>query len=270
MAIKTVFEHAGYKSFLRELVKFRRGEKLKLSQFLKCNPGYISQVLNAEAQLSLEQAERACRFFSLTEDEARFFLLLVQKDRAGTRELEAVFSQQIRQILDSRMQLKNRLDFTKSVSKEHQAIYYSSWHYVGIHMALALPELKTKRAVSSHLGLPLKRVSEVVAFLIEAGLIEERGDYYYTGPVSIHLGSDSALLSKHHANWRMKAVESLDASQAQDLHYSSIVTIAKSDVTLAREILVRAVEEVRSLIRNSKEDSLYCYCLDLFSLEREI
>ena len=270
MSNKSVFDYQDYKRFLHDKTEVRRGDKLRLSKFIKCNAGYISQIFSGRAHLSLEQAERASRFLGLTEEESKFFLLLVQKCRAGTKELEAIFEKQIHQTLNLRTNLAHRLEFNQAISQEHQVLYYSSWHYIGVHMALSLPSLKTKEAIGKYLGISLKRVSEIIEFLLGVGLIEQIGDKYHTGKVSIHLESGSPLIYKHHTNWRLRAIDAVDSFDSNDLHYSSVVTIAKSDVPKMRELLVNAIEEIRTLVAVSKKNALYCYNFDLFSLEKGI
>jgi hypothetical protein len=84
--------------------------------------------------------------------------------------------------------------------------------------------------------------------------------------VSIHLGTDSPLLAKHHSNWRVKAIQSLDHAHPENLNYSSVVSIAHRDAQEVRNILLQAIEKIRAVVRPSTEEGVYCYCLDLFKI----
>lgn len=272
MNMKSVFEFFDYKAYLKlrlaELPRKGRGERRRLAEALKCNTTYISQVLAGPAHLSPEQTERANRFLNHSKDEGQFFFLLVQHGRAGTPELREFLSQQLGEIQERRNALKNRLKFEKALRSEDQATYYSAWYYTAIHFLISLPQFQTPRALSAHLHLPMTRVLEVLDFLTKKGLASHEGERYVTGQINIHLGTDSPMLSKHHTNWRMQAIADLDRGELdkRHLHYSSIVTISEKDVSIIREALITAIEKVRAVVRESREERLYCYALDFFQV----
>ena len=75
------------------------------------------------------------------------------------------------------------------------------------------------------------------------------------------------MILRHQSNWRLQALQALERNQRDDLHYASAVTVARRDVPLIREALVRAIEEVRGKVRASvSEDALYRYTVDLFEV----
>lgn len=265
---ESVFESRDYKAVLRRSLDSRsgsRGYQSRLAESIQCDSAYLSRVLNGTAHLSLEQADKVNRFLGHTPEESHFFLLLVQRQRAGTPTLQEYFDAQIKQVLDKRSVLKERLEFGTTLSPEKQTTYFSSWHYSAIHLLLTVPHLRTREAISKYLGVPRGKVAEVLDFLVSCGLATDSGDSYEVGKVSIHLGNDSAMISKHHTNWRMMAIQSLDREEARELHYSSSVTLAKEDLPKVRNILVGAIEEVRKVVKNSpREEELFCYALDLF------
>jgi hypothetical protein len=101
-------------------------------------------------------------------------------------------------------------------------------------------------------------VGQVLQFLVSSGLAVEKKGRFQTGPTSLHLGSDSVMISKHHANWRLQAIQALEREQPDELHYSSAVTVSRKHVPEVRKILVAAIEQVRSVVKNSTEECLYC------------
>jgi hypothetical protein len=58
----------------------------------------------------------------------------------------------------------------------------------------------------------------------------------------------------------------------EDLHYSSIVSLAKSDIQKLRLYFVETIEKARGTIRGSAEESLMFYSVDLFEVgfERDL
>lgn len=203
-----------------------------------------------------------------TDEEADFFQLLVQLERAGTPALKSRIQKKIKKILNDRLVLRNRLEFEETLSREDQAIYYSSWYYAGVHVAVAVPALQTREALVRALGLPVSRVTQVLEFLVSRGLVDESKGRYSTGDTRIHLESDSPMIAKHHVNWWMQALQAIEKEHSNELHYSSVITAGESDIPRIREVMVKAIEQIREIVKPSKDETLYCYTLDLFHLLR--
>jgi hypothetical protein len=190
-------------------------------------------------------------------------------ERAGTPPLQSRIQKKIQKILESRQNLKNRLKFEKAIKREDQMIYYSAWYFAAVHIALAIPTLRTRGALSKAFLLPQSKVSEVLGFLIKCGLVQEKHGEYTIGNARLHLEKDSPMILKHHTNWRIKSIQSLESETQDELHYSSVVSFGNSDVPKVREILVKAIEDIRSTIKPSPDEVLYCYTLDFFHLIKE-
>jgi uncharacterized protein (TIGR02147 family) len=271
-----VFDFKDYKDYIRRWIAAQpnqgHGEKSRIAKHLKCHIAYVSQVLNAQAQLSAEQADALNTLFEHSDEEADFFMLLVQIGRAGTHSLEKFYNRKITEALKQRTLLRNRIADKKAIAPEDQATYYSSWHYAALHMGVLIPGLRTPRALARHFGLSLDKTRRAIEFMISLGLIRESQGTLLPGETRLHLTDDSPMISKHHINWRMQAIQALDQSdpgalEAQDeLHYSSIVSISREDIPRAREILLKAIENVRKLVRDSKDEEVCCYTVDLFGV----
>lgn len=269
---KQIFEFNEYKDYLNHFVGGagkRTGHRLKLAQACGCNSAYISQVLNGSSHISLEQAQKANRFLKNTKEESHYFLMLVQKARAGTHELKAYFNEQIEFIQTQRLNLKNRMQM-KSMTTENQAIYYSHWYFAAIHVALAIPSLQTKLSISDFFNLPQEKVGDVLEFLQATGLAQYENGKYLVGSVQIHLGSDSPNISKHHSNWRNQAIVSLDRSLADDVHYSAAITLSKKALSEVQKHLVDQLKNAIEIVTKNTEPDEECYAinLDLFNLKR--
>lgn len=75
------------------------------------------------------------------------------------------------------------------------------------------------------------------------------------------------MISKFHTNWRVQAIRSLDREEfGQDLHYSSAISIAEADFPRIKGMLVKAIEEIKAVIRESEAEAAYSFSLDLFGL----
>jgi uncharacterized protein (TIGR02147 family) len=264
----SVFDFLDYKAYLQAWIDSKpgkgRGEKSRMAEHANFHVAYVSQVLQGPAHFSLEQAALVSDYLRHDVEEERFFLLLVQLGRAGNEKLRKHFEREIRQVQEKRLILKNRLSFKKRLTEEHQGVFYSAWYYVAIHVLLTIPKYRDRDSIARHLSLPSEKVAEALAFLTATGLVQEDRGQYIVGSVSAHLGEDSPMLAKHHANWRLRAIQSLDYPSPNRLHYSSVATASEKDIPKIRAILVRAIEEARAIIKPSPEERLFCYNLDLF------
>lgn len=270
--LKDVYDFPTYKAYLLARVgekASRKGLKSSLAKAIGCQAGYLSQVLNADAHLSLEQGALLNIFFAHSPSEAHFFLLLLQKSRAGNRTLAEYFDQQIKAELDQRQSLSRRIEEKRKIRKlpeEAKLIYYSSWQYSAIHIALTIPSLQEPLALSRYLDLPVGKINAVLDFLIKYGLAEIQGKKVISGSTLMHLKSDSPHISKHHVNWRTQSLTSLDRDNLTDLHYSAVVSLSEKDVRLIKEKIMEQVNSNIGEIRDSKEESLHAYCVDFFKV----
>lgn len=268
--VNEIFESKDYKHYLHSKAgsqKQKTGVKSAIARALNCKATYISHVLNGSANLSLEQAEILNIFFSHTKDEANFFLLMVSRDRAGTYTLKHHFQEQMNQILKNRMILTKRLGQENILNDSHKSIFYSIWYYQAAHIALTIPHLQTAEALAKHLGLSQNKATEILQFLCECGLVYKQNNKFIPTTTRIRLGNDSHHILKHHTNWRVKAIESLEHESVGDMHYSGVVSISADDASRIKNLLLEQLKNNLKVITDSKEEVLYNLNIDFFSLD---
>lgn len=267
---KTVFDYWDYKPYIREKITSMpnkgRGVKRDMAVHLGCQTAYISQVLNQHVNFSLEQAVKVAQFFHHNKEESRFFLLLVQYQRAGSFDLQEFLKKEMEEILEKRSNLKDRLNIKDSLDETNQHIYYSAWYYAAVHILLSIPDYQTPQKIAEHLKLPLSQIQEILEFLLETGLAVQKGNGYEIGKTRIHLGQDSVQIRRHHTNWRNQSIQSIDKNQKEDLHYSNVLSMSQKDVPKVKEIMIKAIEECREIIKVSKEERLQILTMDFFGL----
>lgn len=265
-----VYDYKNYKTYLNEKIEAMpsrgRGVRLKMAKALNCQTAYISQVLNKYTHFSLEQGVKINQFFEHNKEESRFFLLMLQLERAGTLDLKKFIEEQMDEILLKRADIKKRVNITNTLAENYQHIYYSVWYYAAIHILLSIPKYQTPKAISEYLRIPINKVHDVISFLIETGLAQQEGERYFIGQTRIHLDKNSIQIRRHHTNWRNQAMVSIDKNDEEDLHYSSVISMGKKDVQLLKEKLMRAIEECRAIIKDSPEEQLEVLTIDLFKI----
>lgn len=268
--IFNLFEFNDYKAYLSEKITHEAGKdrsyRTRLSEFIQCQPSYLSQVLNGRPDFTLEQAHRLNQFLLHDKIETRFFILLVEKSRSGTRELKQFFTEQIEDAKKTRFDLKKRLKQTEEIAQEDQHKYYSAWFYSAIYVILSIPYFQSIAHIATRLNLPESLVAEVISFLESCGMIERKNGIYHLTKKRIHLDRKSIFIQRHHINWRSQALQSAEKNLAGDMHFSTVVTLSQADYEKIKEIFVKAIASSREVIHPSPEEEIIAITLDVFKL----
>ncbi|HEX4924970.1 MAG TPA: TIGR02147 family protein [Bdellovibrionales bacterium] len=265
-----LFEFRSYRAYLKAFIEVQpnggRGWGARLAQAAGCHTSFVSQVLAGKTDFSLEQAYKIAGLLGLSPDETEFFLTLVSAERTGTIELRKYFEEKLERFAEKRRQIVNRIGKTSQLSLENQLKYYSSWHHAAVHVLLAISDMRSLDKLAAVTKLAPARLSEVLEDLSQMGLIRRAGSFWERTEKQLHLPAKSPMIKKHHQNWRLKALDAIDEPKTHDLHYSSLVGIAREDAEKIREALLAAVSSVRSIVRDSPEEGVYCYSLDFFEI----
>lgn len=272
--IDSIYSFESYTAYLahyiRHAPKKGRGLRTALAQAAKCQPAYITRVLQGGGDLSLEQGERVSRLLAHSAEESHYFLLLIQQARAGTPALRDYFRAQLEDLRQKQAQLAERFKVKTALDQNAQAIYYSSWVYGAVHLAVGIPRLTDRDAIARELILEPERVADALEFLLSVGLIRREAGRYAVGEARMHVGHDSPFVTKHHINWRLQAMQALERTgrdrRDRDLHYSSTVTISGADQRALREHLIQSIERYNAIIAPSPEEELHCLTLDFFKV----
>jgi len=112
-------------------------------------------------------------------------------------------------------------------------------------------------------------VGEVLEFLVTIGLARANRSGFEIGPGHpLHLSKNSPEIFKHHANWRVHALGTLDTSEPSNLHYTSVASIAKKDIPKFMEIFLKCIEQYRAtLTESAPEDTMQVLCMDFYNLK---
>lgn len=267
---ENLFKFRSYKKYLVELEELkeilRKGFRSKLGEAAGCNSAFVSHVLNGAAHFSLEQAFKINAFLGHNEDEAKFFLLLVELERAGTEELRGYFLKQIEMISQARSVIKTRLNVKEKLSLEDKVRYYSSWEYGAIHVIVTIEAYQSAELISQRLQIPRARTMQILGALVNMGLLKKQKDAYVAADGRIHIGSDTELVVQHHSNWRVRVLRALAAPAPQDVHFSSAFTVSKEDVKKLNGMIVDFLAKVNPIIDASPAEEPYGICVDFYRL----
>lgn len=265
---KNIFDFKSYRAFLRwrmEKARPNRGVKSELSKAAQIQSAYLSSVLAGKSDLNLEQAQRVAQYFVLSPPEEHYFLLLLQYERAGSADLKQYFQKQMDQIIEDRNNLSRRLSPQDRLKDNDQALYYSTWMYAAVHVALTISDLQTVEKLSEYFGWPVTKLHALVGELVAMGLVKQEGSSYKSFQWA-RIGKESVHLLHHHRNWRWRALQAMEKDLAKGTHFSAVYSLTKSDCQEIREELLAMIERISQKAKNSKEEILQGICVDWFDV----
>jgi len=266
-----IFTYLEYKrylgDYLAEAPHQGHGLRQKWAKVMGCHTTYVSQVLTKDAQLSLEQALRLSRALKHSENEAKYFVSMVSYARSGTEELRSFFHKELFDMREQQLNLSRRLKDTGELTKIQQAKYYSAWYYAAVHMALAVPSMRSMEALGRSFGLTEAQLRDVLTCLRDLQIVAPEA--LELSRQNLHLDRTSEHVLRHHANWRLQALRAIEREDPDHFHYSSVVTMALHDLPRIKQIMIQAIEEIRGIVRASDEQGVYCYLLDLFPVSQD-
>lgn len=269
----TVFEFSDYKDFvLKKLSTFPlkgHGQYSKIAKKLNIHTSLVSQIFNGTKDLTFEQACDLCSFFGMTELESDYLIALVMKARAGTPSAKSKCERDLNILKEKSQILKERVKTDVELTDAESAIFYSHWYYAAVKIMISLAGKNTPEQMASHLNLPVATVNEILEFLVKSGLCVLNGNSYQQGPSKIHISANSPFVSRHHLNWRIKAMEKIGSMEKDDFCFTMPANISLKDAKVLRQLLIETAEQSIATVDNSKAETMYCLNIDWFKVIRD-
>lgn len=94
---------------------------------------------------------------------------------------------------------------------------------------------------------------------------ETKKGWVYAGG-QFHLPKDSPFVVSHHQNWRSRAVLDAQDFMSDGVHYTSVLTLSKSDLIRLREVLLQFIAEAGQIAGPSEPEEAVALTLDLFRI----
>ena len=229
--MKEVYEFKRYKDCLSHFLVSKGqkwGSKTQLAQAIKCQPGFVSQVLNGDLHFSQDQMLGVCSFLQFDESETDFLILLLNKDRAGNLKSKSYFDQKIKAAILNRESIKNRIKNRRETKAELASEYYSSWKYNVLHMLLRNEKHKNQDRLKQLLNLTSDEFDQMISLLKKMELIDAHDSNLEVTNERVHIPSDSKWVTQHHVNWRIETIKEIQERPKKGLHFSSVMSISAS------------------------------------------
>lgn len=265
-----VFEYSDYKRFilstLQKMPKEGYGQFKKMAEHLEVNSVIISQVFNGPRDLNSEQAVDLAAYFGLNAAETEYFVLLVQKARAGTVRLARHLQKRLDELKEQSKNLKTRLPQDQTLSEEAKAMFYSNWYFSGIRLLTSVPGYNDVDSIAEYFQLPRAIVKHAIDFLLQHGLCVEEKGKIKMGPKLTHLEAASPLVTRHHSNWRLRAMNKSGLLAKDEIMYSGPMSLSQEDMEWVRARIVDLLEEVVQRVKKSDSERVACLNIDWFDI----
>jgi uncharacterized protein (TIGR02147 family) len=267
----SVFNFEDYRAFIRKRVdampRKGHGEFRKMAEFLGIQTSMLSQIMAGHREMNAETAASLCEYFGLNDLESDYFLCLVQIERAGSARLKAQLRRQLEMLHARSAEVEKRVSKTHELDDTARATFYSQWYYSGIRLLTAIEGMTSIDAIVQRVRLPRGAVARAVEFLLSHGLCQSKNGKLSYGPQSTHIGANSPLVTRHHLNWRLKAMENLEGLKPSELVFTSPVVVSVKDAEIIRRKLLDAIEDCVKVVDQSPSERLMCLNVDWVEIE---
>jgi uncharacterized protein (TIGR02147 family) len=268
--MKSIFQYKSYKKFIVErqssLPNKGRGDSRRLAEYLNVHTTFISQVLKGDKEFSQEQAIKVASYYTLSEEETHYLILLVNLAKSGTKDLKDYYSGLIQSKQNKYYQVQSRMKKAIELSDDQKAQYYSDWKFMAVWLATSIDQIKNIDEIASKLDIEKTVVRKILDFLLQVGLCEEKKGHYVQGISKTHLSRKSLLINKHHTNWRLKAIEKGEQMGAEELQFSAPLTISKKDFKKIKAIMLDSIERSSEIVSQTHPTEVACLNIDFFYL----
>ncbi len=264
----SIYQFDSYKKYFNSWVaqqpKNGHGEYRRLALALNVSTTMVSQIFNSEKDLSLEMACEMTEYLIFNDDEADYFILLVELSKAGSVKLKARLGKQIKDRQEKAKKLENRLKNVTTLDDSAKQIYYSSWIYPAIRMLVDIPEINNVDQISQRLFLPKNQIIKALDYLLKHQIVIQKGQKLSMGPAHIYLAPTDPLATRQLHNWRQLAFQKMNMNHEENFFYTGQYALSKEVALEIRKQLPDFIEGILKQVKPSKSETVQCLNIDYF------
>ena len=266
-----IFKHWNYKDYLKEymaaLPKKGRGFAKELADHLNVGPVIISQTLNGERELSLENAFKVSEFLSHSKLEQRYFVKLVEYQRAGHHGLKQLYREELLRLRQEVQKVAGRYQKHSELSEQDKFTFYSDRLYSAVRMASSLPEIKNYLDVAKRFGIEEKRAQEITEFLLANKLCVMKEGKLAMGPQHTFVPANSPYVISHHRNWRIYSMQkSSHLDHECELMFTAPLSLSKEVFSELKRDILDLIDSSLKKVSPSQEEMVACLNIDLLKI----
>ena len=265
----SLFSHDDYQTYLKERLQSSDeawGNVTRAAKAANCQRSYLSRVMNGHIHLTPDHAFKLSRYWELSPLEENYFLGLVEKARAGSKEYREHIEAKLFSLKQENENLSKRLERSSIEPGEKELTYYSAWYWSALHILVSIPQFQTVSEISKKLNLSPETVQSSLSTLQKFGLVKFENQKWRFSSTDIHIGKNSLLVGLHHNNWRQRALLHAQEKANSGIHYTTVQTMSRSAVEKIKQMLLQFIDESSKVAGPSKEEELVCITCDFFQV----
>jgi uncharacterized protein (TIGR02147 family) len=268
-----IFEFSDYRPIVDLYLKvgksIRRGKKMELSEKLGIHSSHLSQVMAGHRSLTPDQMLVLAELLGLSELETEYAINLVHIERSVSFEFKKYGEKRALDLKLRAQKAVERFPHDKQLNEVNKAQFYSHYLYSAVRLYCSTSEKgRSLEELESKFNLTRDRIMPMIRFLLEAGLLNQKRDHYQMGIVSTFLSRESPHIHRHHANWRLLALHESPRLEEDELMFTAPMSISKKDFQKIREILMKEIAKISTVIKESPAEDIACLNLDLYWIKK--
>ncbi len=268
-----IFEAANYKQALQSVLEERRKTLGKIYTYqgmakaCRVQKTYLSRVFNGDAHLSDDQLYMAADFLGMNPEERQYVTLLHQYERSGLQPRKRLIQPQIEAVRKRNLKTASHLAVEQmSAEASDYSEYFINPMMQLVHAYLMVPKFaKDLTRLRQNLGLPNAELAKILARLSLLGFIRFHQDKYEVVKDSFHLSPESPIYQAYRKLLRLKALERLEKTAADDSYGISVVFTATEEVRRkVQSRFLAFLKEIEDEVRPAESAEVYQMNFDLF------
>ncbi len=257
------------RDWLKKSPKGGRGQLSKMAAHINSNSTLLSQVFKGTREFSTEQAHLLADFFSFNFLETKYWMLLLNLERAGTKNLKDFYKNQIEEIREQSLKVQNRVSTDRELTDAEKAMLVSSWKPAAIFIFCSRNGGVSLDDLCTSLKLPPAKTKIIVDRLVDIGLLRREGSQIVNGYIRLHIPKGSPYISRHYTNWRLKAIENCEDIGEDELIYTSLAGVSPLDIPVLKEKIMQLISDYSKIVTASPAEQLVCLNIDYFRVSRK-
>ena len=264
-----IYTYSNYRKFIKDYFEFKKSIDRSFTYGKICDAigmqrTYLSHVIAGRGDLSEDQLYGLSEKMDLSEEEERYFQLLLSIEKCGVWTRKEKLIQKQKELSTTNLKSENALKEDSLQGAKLEEYYYDPLAPV-VHMYLMIPKFSKKPSlVSELLGIPGERLVSIIQNLTKMGLIESSKDGYIVHESNVHL-SESHPLSQHHGNnLRHMGITARGLQRKTDYFFSATICSDETAKAMVKAELLKTLEICSKKIEKSKNERIFHLNIDLF------
>lgn len=228
------------------------------SAFLGLNAAELSQVFKQTRHLSYPSAQKVIKAYGFNNDEARYFLWLLQKEKGKHFGLN--------------LEILNKKE--KPQIKEAEFAEISTWYHFAILNLIDTQDfIWSSQYVASRLGLSLSEAGLAMRDLQKYGFVQVTNKKAQSKKKSVQISSQipSSAIRTYHKQMLKKANEALDSVPLEQREFQSIgIALREEELKSLKTDIDEFTDKLMAKYHNRKASSVYQIQICLFPLTRKV